>query len=91
METSGATLRLIVVRQGYLAGDTTLTPHRLCGSTQSAGQVFESIEPHVERNVAERIIQQIEGSPGIILRAIDIVPTAQQSLASTDRSWNERN
>jgi len=89
-ETIGSNVRVLVVRPGFVGGTTNFHGNRL-NDKAAEKQVFEGLEPVLETDVAKAVEYLVDSPERVSIKAIDVVPTAQRSLATVDRQWNERN
>lgn len=89
-ETIGSNVRVLVVRPGFVGGTTNFHGNRL-NDKEAEKDVFEGLEPVLETDVAKAVEYLVDAPERVSIKAIDVVPTAQRSLPTVDRQWNERN
>jgi 3-hydroxy acid dehydrogenase/malonic semialdehyde reductase len=93
-ELIGTNIRVLVVRPGFVGGDSLFHFTRHGEGDTQGGQgnaVFEGLEPLLPGDVAEAVWAQVNLPERVSLTAVDVVPTAQRSLYVADRDWNKRN
>lgn len=90
-ETIGSNVRILVVRPGFVGGTTNFHLNRLNDNQEAEKEVFQGLEPVLETDVADAVEYLVDAPERVSIKAIDVVPTAQRSLATVDREWNERN
>lgn len=88
-ELVGTNIRLIVIRPGFVKTLFHLRRHGF--DQQKEDQTFEGMTPLSADDVATQVFNVVNTPENVMIRSIDILPTAQRSLHTLDRDWNERN
>ncbi|KAG6580167.1 NADP-dependent L-serine/L-allo-threonine dehydrogenase ydfG [Phytophthora cinnamomi] len=88
-ELCGTNIKVVVVRPGVVA--TNFHEQRVGFDHQKYSQFMEGYEPLVSDDVADAISWVLEKPERVMVKALDVVPTAQRSLSVFDREWNARN
>lgn len=87
-EALGTDIRVLAIRPGFVR--TNFHLDRVGRDRERFDAVFEGMEPLVAEDVAEAVLWALSQPERISIKALDIVPTPQRSLAQTDRQWNQR-
>ncbi|KAL4100266.1 hypothetical protein PRIC1_008060 [Phytophthora ramorum] len=88
-ELCGTNIKVVVVRPGVVA--TNFHEQRVGFDKTMYSQFLEGYEPLVSDDVADAISWVLEKPERVMVKALDVVPTAQRSLSVFDREWNVRN
>lgn len=91
-ELQGTNIKVLVLRPGVVANTNF---HELRVGYGDGKELYDDfmkgIEPLGPESVAEAAVWMLSTPDAVSVKALDVVPTAQRSLQSFDRSWNERN
>lgn len=88
-ELSRTNVKVVVVRPGVVA--TNFHEQRVGFDRQMYSQFMDGYEPLVSDDVADAISWVLDKPERVMVKALDVVPTAQRSLSVFDREWNARN
>ncbi|POM67183.1 NAD(P)-binding protein [Phytophthora palmivora] len=88
-ELCGTNIKVVVVRPGVVA--TNFHEQRVGFDKAKYSQFIEGYEPLVSEDVADAISWVLEKPERVMIKAVDVVPTAQRSLSVFDREWSSRN
>lgn len=91
-ELQGTNIKVLVLRPGVVANTNF---HELRVGHSDGKDLYDNfmkgIEPLNPDSIAEAAVWMLSTPDAVSVKAIDIVPSAQRSLQSFDRTWNERN
>lgn len=91
-ELQGTNIKVLALRPGVV-GHTDF--HELRVGREEGKELYDDfmkgIEPLGPDNVGEAALWMLGQPEAVSVKALDVVPTSQRSLASFDRTWNERN
>ncbi|ETI43350.1 hypothetical protein F443_11690 [Phytophthora nicotianae P1569] len=88
-ELCGTNIKVVVVRPGVVA--TNFHEQRVGFDKNMYSQFIEGYEPLVSEDIADAISWVLEKPERVMIKAVDVVPTAQRSLSVFDREWSTRN
>ncbi|KAF4130506.1 short chain dehydrogenase [Phytophthora infestans] len=88
-ELCGTNIKVVVVRSGVVV--TNFHEQRVGFDKNMYSQFIEGCEPLVSEDIADAISWVLEKPECVMVKAIDVVPTAQRSLSLFDREWSARN
>lgn len=91
-ELQGTNIKVLALRPGVVAHTNF---HELRVGHEDGKELYDDfmkgIEPLGPENVGEAALWMPGQPEAVSVKALDVVPTSQRSLASFDRTWNERN
>lgn len=91
-ELQGTNIKVLALRPGVVAHTDF---HELRVGHEDGKELYDEfmkgIEPLGPENVGEAALWMLGQPEAVNVKALDVVPTSQRSLASFDRTWNERN
>lgn len=91
-ELQGTNIKILALRPGVVAHTDF---HALRVGHEDGKELYDEfmkgIEPLGPENVGEAALWMLGQPEAVSVQALDVVPTSQRSLASFDRTWNERN
>lgn len=91
-ELQGTNVRVLALRPGVVAYTDF---HELRVGREKGKELYDEfmkgMEPLGPDNVGEAALWMLGMPEPVSVKALDVVPTSQRSLASFDRTWNERN
>ncbi|EPS32883.1 hypothetical protein PDE_07844 [Penicillium oxalicum 114-2] len=87
-ELVGTDIRVLALRPGCVA--THFHSLRVGHDRQMYDEFFEGYDPLVAGDVADAAVYMLNQPLNISIKALDVVASAQRSLAIIDRKWNER-
>lgn len=91
-ELQGTNIKVLALRPGVVAHTDF---HELRVGHEDGKELYDDfmkgIEPLGPENVGEAALWMLEQPEAVSVKALDVVPTSQRSLATFDRTWNERN
>jgi len=89
-ELSGTDIRVLVLRPGGV--DTEFHGKAFVeGNTEEmVGKLMDGWTPLQVSEVADAAIYMLQQPLNVSIKAMDVYPTAQRSLACFDREWNKR-
>ncbi|KAF4312316.1 Short-chain dehydrogenase/reductase SDR [Botryosphaeria dothidea] len=88
-ELQDTSIKVLAVRPGVVA--THFHEQRVGYDRGLYDEFMSGFEPLVAEDVAECVAWVVERPERVLVKALDVVPTAQRSLQVFDRRWNERN
>lgn len=92
VELQGTNIKVLALRPGVV-GHTDF--HELRVGREDGKELYdefmEGIEPLGPDNVGEAALWMLGQPEAVSVKALDVVPTSQRSLATFDRTWNQRN
>ncbi|OWZ19336.1 hypothetical protein PHMEG_0006428 [Phytophthora megakarya] len=88
-ELCGTNIKVVVVRPGVVA--TNFHEQRVGFDNEMYSKFMSGYEPLVSEDVADAILWVLEKPERVMVKALDVVPTAQRSLSVFDREWSVRN
>mmetsp|Transcript_18360 Transcript_18360/g.29532 ORF Transcript_18360/g.29532 Transcript_18360/m.29532 type:complete len:274 (-) Transcript_18360:89-910(-) len=89
IELSGTNIKVLALRPGVVA--THFHEQRVGFDEGAYNSFIEGYEPLVSEDVANAAVFMLAQKERVSIKALDVVPTAQRSLAVFDREWNQRN
>ncbi|KAG9258184.1 NADP-dependent L-serine/L-allo-threonine dehydrogenase ydfG [Emericellopsis atlantica] len=89
VELTGTDIRVLALRPGVV--DTHFHRQRVGYDEQMHDEFVEGYEPLVPEDLGPAVEYMLKSPAGVSVKAVDVVPSAQRSLASFDRTWNDRN
>lgn len=91
-ELQGTNIKVLALRPGVVAHTNF---HELRVGHEDGKELYDDfmkgIEPLGPENVGEAALWMLGQPEAVSVKALDVIPTSQRSLASFDRTWNERN
>lgn len=91
-ELQGTNIKVLALRPGVVAHTDF---HELRVGRGSGKELYDGfmqgIEPLGPDSIGEAALWMLGQPEAVSVKALDVVPTSQRSLASFDRTWNERN
>lgn len=91
-ELQGTNIKVLALRPGVVAHTDF---HELRVGHEDGKELYDDfmkgIEPLGPENVGEAALWMLGQPEAVSVKALDVVPTSQRSLASFDRTWNGRN
>lgn len=88
-ELVGTNIRVLALRPGVVA--TNFHEQRVGYDRSAYDEFMKGYEPLVAGDVADAAAWMLSTEERVSVKALDVVPTAQRSLPTFDREWNERN
>ncbi|THX46420.1 NADP-dependent L-serine/L-allo-threonine dehydrogenase ydfG [Aureobasidium pullulans] len=90
-ELVGTNIRVLALRPGCVA--TNFHSQRVGHDKQMYEEFFDGYtgSPLEAKDIADAAIYMLKQPEHISVKAMDVVPTAQRSLATFDREWDQRN
>lgn len=88
VELVGSNIKVLALRPGVVA--THFHQQRVGFDKNAYDSFIEGYEPLVADDIAEAAAYMLGQKERVSIKALDVVPTAQRSLASFDRDWNSR-
>lgn len=88
-ELTGTNIKVLALRPGVVA--THFHTQRVGFDKNSYEEFVKGFQPLVADDVAKAAVYVLSQPTNISIKALDIVATAQRSLPSIDKTWNERN
>ena len=89
VELSGTNIKVLALRPGVVA--TNFHEQRVGYDKKQYDDFMDGFEPLLAEEVADSAMFMLSTSDKVSIKALDVIPTAQRSLSSFDRSWTERN
>ncbi|KAK5999978.1 hypothetical protein QM012_005066 [Aureobasidium pullulans] len=88
-ELVGTNIRVLALRPGCVA--TNFHSQRVGHDKQMYEEFFAGYTPLEAKDIADAATYMLKQPVHISVKAMDVVPTAQRSLATFDREWDKRN
>ncbi|KAH0387652.1 NADP-dependent L-serine/L-allo-threonine dehydrogenase ydfG, partial [Aureobasidium melanogenum] len=88
-ELVGTNIRVLALRPGCVA--TNFHSQRVGHDKQMYDEFFDGYTPLEAKDIADAATYMLKQPIHISVKAMDVVPTAQRSLATFDRGWDKRN
>ncbi|KAH0363031.1 NADP-dependent L-serine/L-allo-threonine dehydrogenase ydfG, partial [Aureobasidium melanogenum] len=88
-ELVGTNIRVLALRPGCVA--TNFHSQRVGHDKQMYEEFFDGYTPLEAKDIADAATYMLKQPLHISIKAMDVVPTAQRSLATFDREWDKRN
>ncbi|KAG9705892.1 hypothetical protein KCU73_g17831, partial [Aureobasidium melanogenum] len=85
----GTNIRVLALRPGCVA--TNFHSQRVGHDKQMYDEFFDGYTPLEAKDIADAATYMLKQPVHISVKAMDVVPTAQRSLATFDRGWDKRN
>ncbi|RAH49738.1 SDR family oxidoreductase [Aspergillus brunneoviolaceus CBS 621.78] len=87
-ELNGTNIRVLAIRPGCVA--TNFHSQRVGHDKRMYDQFFEGFEPLIAPDIARAVVFMLEQPLNVSIKVLDVVPSAQRSIAVFDRKWDER-
>nr|POE87787.1 trichodiene oxygenase [Quercus suber] len=88
-ELVGTNVRVLALRPGVVQGH--FHEQRVGGDADEYQGFMQGIEALVAEDVAKAAVWMLSSDERVSVRALDVVPSSQRTLAVFDRKWEERN
>ncbi|GBG27890.1 NADP-dependent 3-hydroxy acid dehydrogenase [Hondaea fermentalgiana] len=89
VELVDTSIKVLALRPGVVA--THFHQQRVGYDAEAYNVFIEGYEPLVADDVAASAVFMLSQEERVCIKALDVVPTAQRSLACFDRDWTKRN
>ncbi|GIJ88043.1 hypothetical protein Asppvi_006959 [Aspergillus pseudoviridinutans] len=88
-ELIGTNIKVLALRPGCVA--TNFHSQRVGHDKEQYDAFFEGYTPLTPDDIAQAAVYMLNQPLNVSIKALDVVPSAQRSLAVFDRRWSERN
>lgn len=91
-ELQGTNIKVLALRPGVVVNTDF---HKLRVGREDGKKLYDGfmkgMEPLEPDKIGEAALWMLGQPEAVSVKALDVVPTSQRSMASFDRTWNDRN